>query len=183
MRKLFSIALGLAIALMPAGAQAAEEWGLPNEEVVRFEAKVVDIACELTGDCPADCGAGKRQLGLIDGAGKLILPLKNATPFSGVSAELIDFCGKQVIADGLFTTNNGYKVFALQFVRASPKGKWRRANRFLPKWAKQNGLPANSPKARRWFANDPRVKKLIGEHGVFGLGKEADREYFENKDR
>lgn len=164
-------------------AWAAEEWGLPEEETARFEAKVVDMLCELSGDCPANCGGGKRQLGLIDAQGKLILPLKNATPFSGASAELIDFCGKRVIADGLFTTNNGYKVFALQFVREAPSGKWRRANRFLPKWAMRNGLPADSPKTRRWFANDPRVKKLIGEHGVFGLGKEADRKYFENKDR
>ncbi len=183
MKKSSLIVAGLVFVLMSAGVRAADEWGLPDEEVVRFEAKVVDIACELTGDCPADCGAGARQLGLIDTGGKLILPLKNATPFSGVSAELIDFCGKQVIADGLFTTNNGYKVFALQFVREAPKGKWRRANRFVPKWAMRNGLPANSKKARRWFANDPRVKKLIGEHGVFGLGKEADRKYFEKKGR
>ena len=36
-------------------AQAAQEWGLPEEEVVRFEAQVVDILCELTGDCPDNC--------------------------------------------------------------------------------------------------------------------------------
>ncbi len=171
------------LALGTSGVRAAEEWGLPDEEVVRFEAKVVDIACELTGDCPANCGGGARQLGLIDATGKLILPLKNATPFSGASVELIGFCGKRVIADGLFTTNNGYKVFAIQFVREAPKGKWRRANRFLSKWAKRNGLPANGKKTRRWFDNDPRVKQLIQEQGVFGLGKEADRKYFSNKDR
>ena len=177
------IAAVAALALGQVGARAAEEWGLPDEEVVRFEAKVVDIACELSGDCPANCGGGKRQLGLIDAKGKLILPIKNSTPFSGASAELIDFCGERVIADGLFTTNNGYKVFAIQFVREAPKGEWRRANRFLPKWAKQNGLPANSSKVRRWFANDPRVKNLIKEQGVLGLGLEADREYFEKKNR
>jgi len=177
------IAAGVALTMATSGARAAEEWGLPDEKVVRFEAKVVDIACELTGDCPANCGGGKRQLGLVDTKDKLILPLKNATLFSGASAELIDFCGKQVIADGLFTTNNGYKVFALQFVREAPAGKWRRANRFLPKWAKENGLPANSKKVRRWFANDPRVKKLITEQGALGLGPEADRMYFEKKGR
>ncbi len=165
------------------GARAAEKWGLPDEKIVRFEAKVVDIACELSGDCPADCGAGKRQLGLIDAKGKLILPLKNATPFSGAAAELIDFCGKQVIADGLLTTNNGYKVFVLQFVRETPEGKWRRANRFLRKWAEENGLPADGKKARRWFAHDPRVKALIAEQGALGLGPEADRAYFEKKGR
>lgn len=166
-----------------AGAHAAEEWGLPEEEIVRFEAKVVDIACELTGDCPANCGGGKRQLGLINAQGQLILPIKNATPFSGTSDELIDFCGKQVIADGLFSTNNGYKVFALQFVREAPNGKWRRANRFIPKWAKRHDLPANSPKTRRWFDNDADVKRLIKEQGVLGLGQEADKKYFSKKDR
>ena len=165
------------------GVRAAEEWGLPDEKVVRFQAKVVDIACELTGNCPPDCGDGKRQLGLINTKGKLILEIKNATPFSGTADELIDFCGKQVIADGLFTTNNGYTVFALQFVREAPKGKWRRANRFLTKWAKRHHLPADSKKSRRRFANEFQVKKLIQEQGVLGLGPEADRKYIEKKDR
>ncbi len=145
MKKIFLVAAVLMLAPAPAGVHAADEWGLPDEEVVRFQAKVVDIACELTGNCPANCGDGKRQLGLIDAKGRLILAIKNATPFSGAADELIDFCGKQVVADGLFTTNNGYTVFALQFVREAPKGKWRRANRFLPKWAKRNqGRTAHS---------------------------------------
>ena len=33
-------------------AWAAEEWGLPREKTARFEAKVVDMLCELSGDCP-----------------------------------------------------------------------------------------------------------------------------------
>ena len=45
------VAAIVVLVLGPAGVQAAEEWGLPEEEVVRFEAKVVDIVCELTGDC------------------------------------------------------------------------------------------------------------------------------------
>ena len=44
-----------------AGSEA-ESWNLYAEQPARFEAKVVDALCELTGDCPADCGAGKRQL-------------------------------------------------------------------------------------------------------------------------
>ena len=46
-------------------ASAADEWGIEFEEKVRFEAKVVDILCELSGNCPANCGGGKRQLGLL----------------------------------------------------------------------------------------------------------------------
>jgi chaperone required for assembly of F1-ATPase len=45
-------------------AFAAEEWGIDGEEKARLTVKVVDIACELSGNCPAKCGEGKRQLGL-----------------------------------------------------------------------------------------------------------------------
>ena len=170
--------LVLAAALSAGGAaQAAEEWGLPAEEVVRFEAQVVDILCELTGDCPAECGGGARQLGLVDDAGVLILPLKNMTPFSGAVAELIDFCGQRVVADGLFSTNRGYRIFALHFVRAAPDGKWRRANRFLDKWAAKQGVDVKSKTARQWFRNDPVVMRLIAEQGKLGLGPAADEKY------
>ncbi|NKB57165.1 MAG: hypothetical protein GKS00_12620 [Alphaproteobacteria bacterium] len=158
-------------------AHAAEEWGLPEEKTARFEAKVVDVLCELSGDCPKACGGGKRQLGLLDGSGKLVLPVKNNVIFAGVADELIEFCGKQVIADGLFTTNRGYTIFALQFVKEAPDGKWQRANRFLPKWAKKNGVSADSPKAERWFENDPRVNALIAKDGKLGLGLKTDKEY------
>jgi hypothetical protein len=159
-------------------AWAAEEWGLPEEETARFEAKVVDMLCELSGDCPADCGGGRRQLGLLTDAGRLILPLKNVVPFAGAADELIEFCGKRVVADGLFSTNRGYTVFALQFVRQAADGKWRRANRFLPKWAKRNGVAADGPTAKQWFRNDPRVKARIAEQGKLGLGPAADKKFF-----
>ncbi len=170
------VVVGLALVGAPA-AWGAEEWGLPQEEKARFEAKVVDMLCELSGDCPADCGAGRRQLGLLTDAGRLILPLKNVVPFAGAAVELIEFCGKRVVADGLFSTNRGHTVFALQFVREAPDGKWRRANRFLPKWAKRNGVAADSPTARQWFRNDPRVKARIAEHGKLGLGPAADKKF------
>lgn len=169
--------LALTVAAISSPARAAEEWGLPDEEVARFEAKVVDILCELNGDCPKACGGGKRQLGLLDNNGKLILPAKNSVIFAGTADELIDFCGKQVIADGLFTTNRGYTIFALQFVKEAPNGKWQRANRFLPKWAKKNGVAADSEAVERWFENDPRVKALVEKDGKLGLGLEIDKEY------
>ena len=172
-------ALGLGLLVAPV-AEAAQSWGLPEEEIVRFEAKVVDILCELTGDCPAECGGGKRQLGLLDDEGKLHLPIKNATAFSGTTVELIGFCGKRVVADGLFTTNRGYRIFALQFVKEAPDGKWRGANRFLKKWTADNGLPEDSPKAKQWFRNDPRVKALIERDGKLGLGPAADEAYFKS---
>jgi len=169
---------GFAFLMLAGAAQAAEELGLPNDNIARFDARVVAIVCALPGNCPQNCGGGKRQLGLVDNKGKLIVPLKNAVPFAGAAAELIDFCGKQVIADGLFSTNRGYTIFALQFVRAAPDGKWRRANRFTRKWAKANGFTPGGKEAARWFENDPRVRERIAAEGKLGLGPAVDRNYF-----
>ncbi|MCH8000119.1 MAG: hypothetical protein IIA34_00435 [Proteobacteria bacterium] len=173
------LSAGAAALLTTGAARAAESWGLPGEEIVRFEAKVVDLLCELTGDCPAQCGAGTRQLGLLKDDGTLVLPLKNQTFFSGAVDELIDFCAKRVVADGLMVTNRGYTIFALQFVKAAPDGKWRRADRFPSKWAKRNGLDPKDKKVQRWFENDPRVEALIARDGKLGLGLEADRKFLE----
>ncbi len=114
MKKILGASFAAVLLLASGVAQAASSWGLPGEEIVRFEAKVVDIVCELTGDCPAQCGGGKRQLGLLTDDGTLVLAFKNTVPFAGAADELIDFCGKRVTADGLFTTNRGHKLFVLQ---------------------------------------------------------------------
>lgn len=171
-------AIGFAAAFLTAGgAQAANSWGLPSEEIARFEAKVVDVLCELNGDCPADGGAGRRQLGLLTDEGSLVLPVKNATPFSGTQVELLPFLGKRVVADGLFMTNHGYKLFALQFVREAPDGEWRGATRFLKAWAEENGLVADADETGQWFRHDPRVKALVEKDGKLGLGPEADKAF------
>ncbi len=170
MHKILYLAALAAVVLAPLPSLAAEGWGLIEEEVVRFDAKVVDVACELTGDCPANCGGGKRQLGLLTDEGRLVLAFKNFVPFAGAAVELIDYCAKTVTADGLFATNRGITVFALQFVREAPTGPWRRANRFQNKWAAANGVGAKSEAAKQWFRNDPRVKALIERQGVLGTG-------------
>jgi hypothetical protein len=161
----------LLLVIWSSGALAAESWGLPEEEKTRFDATVVDALCELTGDCPDRCGGGGRELGLLTGEGELILPLKNVVPFAGATDELLEFCGKNVIADGLFATNRGIRVFALQFVREAPDGKWRRANRFTNHWAAVNGVDPKSTSAQQWFRNDPAVAKVIERDGKLGTGK------------
>lgn len=176
---IFFLAFGLMVAGTANTAQAANSWGLQGEEILRFEAKVVDIVCELTGDCPPECGAGKRQLGLLKDDGVLVLPAKNQVPFAGASAELIDFCGKKVVADGLLVTNRGTTFYALQFVKEAPDGKWRRANRFGNKWAEANGFDPAGKEKNSWFRHDPAVKDLIGRQGKLGLGPEADKAYLE----
>ena len=181
MSYLKAAALVAAVLVSAGAARAAESWGLAGEQTARFEATVVDVLCELTGDCPADCGAGKRQLGLLKDDGTLVLPLKNQVIFAGGAAELIGYCARRVVADGLMVTNRGHSFFALQFVKGAPDGKWRRANRFLPKWAAENGVGPKSPTARRWFENDPRVKDLIARDGKLGLGLEADKTYLDSQ--
>jgi hypothetical protein len=89
-RILLAALFGL-LALGSGAAWAAEEWGLPNEELARFEVKVVDILCELKGDCRADCGGGRRQLCLLTAEGELVLPLKNVVIFAGAAEELTKF--------------------------------------------------------------------------------------------
>ena len=165
MKKILSF-LVVSIFLVSAGdARAAEEWGIDGEEKARFEAKVVDVLCELTGDCPAECGGGKRQLGLLKDDGTLILPVKNVDIFAGAANDLVGFCGKRIIADGLLIKNPKIPLFALQFKKLAPDGKWSRANQFGKDWSKANGGKA----AGQWFRNDKMIKKAIAKQGVFGI--------------
>ena len=160
------VIFGLAALLLgTVSAQAADEWGIDHEQVARWDGKVVDILCEITGDCPANCGDGKRQLGLILDDGRLVPMVKNFDPFAGAQTDLKDFCGKRVTADGLFIDNPKMPLFALQFKRPAPDGDWSRANWFVRDWAKQNG----AAKKDEWFRNDPAVKKIIARDGVFGI--------------
>ncbi len=176
MRKWLLIIAGVLLPARIASVEAAQSWSVTGEEEARFDAKVVDVLCELTGDCPADCGAGRRQLGLLDDDDTLILATKNFAPFAGATDELIEFCQQRVTVDGLFTTNQGTRVFAVQFVRPEG-GDWRRANRFLDKWAITNGLDPAGKAKNTWFKRDPRVKEIIERDGFLGLGPEEDKKF------
>lgn len=149
-------------------AQAANSWGLPGEEIARFEAKVVDVLCVLTGDCPSDCGAGKRVMGLVKDDGELVLAIKNAGAFTGTINDLAPFCGQRITADGLFTTNYGVKTFALQFVRPEG-GEWRGANGFVKDWAAERGKSLKDKEVKQWFRNDATIRALIEAQGKLGL--------------
>ncbi|HMB75777.1 MAG TPA: hypothetical protein VKN76_05225 [Kiloniellaceae bacterium] len=160
--------------------RAADSWNVTGEEAARFDATVVDILCELTGDCAEDCGGGQRQLGLLTDDGVLILADKNAAPFAGAVDELIPFCKQKVTVDGLFSENRGLRLFAVQFVKpVGEDGKWRRANRFLTNWAVANGVDPESKAKNGWFKKDPRVVAVIEEQGFLGLGPDADRAYLD----
>jgi len=164
MRTVYMILAALAVLVSP-GAEAAEEWGIEGEAKARFEAKVVDIACELSGNCPADCGGGKRQLGLLKDDGTLLLVAKNFDIFAGATVDLIGFCNKRIVADGLMIQTKHMPLFALQFKRLAPDGKWSRANWFAKEWSKANG----GKEGGQWFRHDARVKSELEAGGVFGI--------------
>lgn len=184
------IACLAALAALPAAAQdfsaasEARSWNLYAEKPARFEARVVDVLCELTGDCPADCGAGKRQLGLLRSADNvLVLALKNGQPvFSGAAADLAPYCNKVVEVDGLLLDDPELKARNLYQVQTIREGGGEpvKANAFTKAWSRENpDAPGKGP----WFRRDPRINADIEAHGYLGLGPEADaafiKEWFE----
>lgn len=175
------IALALLIAT-PAMAQdfsvgsQAKSWNLYAEAPALFEATVVDPLCALTGDCPAGCGAGRRQLALLRSVDQvMVLPTKNGQPvFSGAANDLLPYCGKVVEVDGLMLTDPDIGLknqFQIQLIREKGAMDWAKANRWTKDWQAANpGLKGKEP----WFRQDPRVNADIARDGYFGLGLEVD---------
>lgn len=176
----------LALAASPLAAQdfsegsKARTWNLYGEIPATFEAEVVDILCDLTGDCPADCGAGARQLGLLRSADNvMVLPLKNNQPaFTGAATDLAPYCGQTVQVDGLLIEDEDFPVaniYLVQRIKAAG-GEWKKASQATKVWAKQ--FPEAKGKGA-WFRRDPRIKEIIANEGYLGLGLEADAAYIE----
>ncbi|WP_281855933.1 hypothetical protein [Litoreibacter halocynthiae] len=157
----------------------AKSWNLYAEAPAFFESKVVDITCEVTGDCPDNCGNGDRQLGLLRAAdGVLVFPNKNAqSGFQGATVDLLPFCDKQVEVDGLLIEDEDIQgatnIFLVQKIREVGSEDWVKANTWSKAWA------AKYPEAKGkgpWFRRDPRVNAHLAETGHFGLGLEKDAE-------
>lgn len=158
----------------------AKEFGFEEEEKAVFSGKVVDITCEVTGDCLDNCGGGKRLMGIVrDSDNKLILTLKNAQfAFNGPVDDLVPYCNKQVDVDGLLIGDQeiyNAKFYMLQFIREAGAPKWNKANLWTKAWRKRN--PDVAKGKGPWFKRDPRVVKQIEATGYFGLGHEADDKY------
>lgn len=163
------------------GSQA-KEWNLSNEETATFSGKVVDILCELTGDCPADCGAGVRQLGILRSADNALVPvLKNGqTSFNGAGVDLLPYCGKMVDVDGLligYEDQTPVKLYMVQLIREQGAAEWEKANLWTKQWAKDH--PEAAAKKGPWFRKDPDVLEQIERDGYLGLGHEADKAFIE----
>ncbi|KAJ54424.1 hypothetical protein ACMU_18525 [Actibacterium mucosum KCTC 23349] len=157
----------------------ARSWNLYAEQPARFEAQVVDILCELSGNCPDNCGDGRRQLGLLRAAdGVLVYPNKNSQPaFTGAAVELLPYCGQQVEVDGLMIDDpdlGAINIYLVQKIRTVGAEEWVKANRWTKVWAE------NHPEAKGkgpWFRRDPRVKAEIAAEGFTGLGVEAEQTF------
>ena len=158
---------------------AAKSWNLYAEIPAKFEAKVVDITCEVTGDCAENCGNGNRQLGLLRAAdGVLVFPNKNnQTGFQGAVVDLLPFCEQTVTVDGLLIEDEDIpgasNIYQVQTIQASG-GEAVKARNWSKAWA------AKHPEAKGkgpWFRRDPRVNAFIAETGHLGLGLEIDEAF------
>jgi hypothetical protein len=179
-------ALAFAAALLPFSAlgqelqSKAESWGLQNEKAAVVSGEVVDIACRLTGDCPARCGGGERLLGILQADGKLILAGKNGQPlFTGAVQDLLPYCGKKVDADGLFVGSDKVTMFQIQFLREAGAANFTPADRWTKLWAERN--PEHAAAVDEWFHNDPGIAKQIEANGYLGLGKAEDVEFMKKQ--
>lgn len=160
----------------------AKSWNLTGQEFATFDAKATDAICALTGDCPADCGAGKRQMVLVREAdGKIVLAAKNTQAgFQGATWDLAPLCGKTVKVDGLMVGDDPKlesKLYQVQLIGADG-GDLKKAKGFTGPWKARN--PDAGGKGP-WFRRDPHVQKRIDETGFLGLGLEIDAEFLQEE--
>ncbi|MEL6793265.1 MAG: hypothetical protein AAFP78_07410 [Pseudomonadota bacterium] len=161
----------------------AKEWGLQGEEKARFTGKVVDVLCELTGDCAANCGDNRRQLAILrDADNALVFALKNRqAAFTGAATDLHPFCGKAVEVDGVTIQEEekegAPKYYMVQLIKEVGAEEWTKTSRWTKEWAKAN--PDQKGVKGPWFRKDPRIKVEIEREGYLGLGLEIDKAFIE----
>ncbi len=187
-----AVAIGLAAMLLAASARAEGEFAegseitgwdnLQGRENATFRAKVVDVVCALTGDCPEDCGGGARQMALLREAdGALILAAKNAQPlFTGATRDLAPYCGQTVTVDGLLVGDpelTETKVYQVFLIRREGADRSAKAERWSRLWEREHKDLAK--KQGPWFRHDPTVQRAIEGNGYLGLGAEADEAFIE----
>jgi hypothetical protein len=152
-----------ALTMATTTARAAEAWGIPHEKPVALKGRVVDALCHLKGRCAPDCGAGKRQLGMVLADGTFRLVAKGNVDFAAAIPDLIGFCGREIEADGLLIENPAITLFFVQGVRTDPAQPYAPAERFKTEWEAKHG------KAEEWWRADPQANRLIAEDGPFGI--------------
>lgn len=182
---LLTAASGLAASTAMVAAQdfskdsKAATFGLSGEQKATFSGKVVDILCELSGDCPANCGDGNRNMGIVRTADNaLVVVSKNAQfEFNGAADDLLPYCNKTVDVDGLLIGEDPgvkAKVYMVQLIRVSGETEWKKAELWTEAWKKRNPSAAGD---EPWYRRDPRVVKQIEKEGYLGLGLEVDKKW------
>lgn len=186
MRRAAIAALALLAAGLPAGPRAqqpaseADSWGLATEQPTRLAGTVVDVLCTLAGDCPPDCGAGARQLGILRADGTLVFVVKNGQPlFNGAVPDLLPHCAASVETDGLMVGEAPTRVYSVQRIRRAGENEWRATERWTEAWSAAN--PAHRDQVEEWFRHDPRVLRQIEQRGYLGLGAEADAAFIRSQ--
>jgi len=174
------LASAVALPMAQAAESQAKSWNLTGEVKARFEAKVVDVLCELAGDCVDNCGNGARHLGLLTSDGKLVLANKNIQPiFSGAAVDLAPYCGKQVEVDGLMVGEGGPKLYQIQLIREVGAEKFNKTNLWSKQWNAEN--PDLKKVKGPWFRKDPLVNAQIEKSGYLGLGLDVDKKFIEEE--
>lgn len=157
----FATLFALGLASMP--ARAADGMGTPYEKPLETSGTIVDLVCELTGACPADCGAGKRQLGVRLPDGSLLPIAKGITIFANAIDSILPYCGKTLILDGLLIDNPQMRIYQAQRIRENAGDKWRMTDDFDTLFQAKNG------RTDEWFRQDRRVAAEIANSGVLGV--------------
>ncbi len=185
MTYLKTLAAALALVATPLVAQDfsagsnAKSWNLYAEVPATFEAEVVDILCNVAGDCANQCAEG-RQLGLLRSADNvLVYPNKNSqSSFNGAASDLLPYCGKMVDVDGLLIEDEeipgATNIYLVQTIKEAGDADWAKANKWTKVWA------AKHPDAKGkgpWFRRDPRVNAIIADSGHLGLGLSPEEAY------
>ncbi len=158
-----------------AGPGEIASWPVTNAEKSGLLGEVVDVQCELTGNCAENCGAGKRQIAIKTENVGTVLVAKNLNNYSGAVDELWPLCGNIVDVNGLFTEHQGVRFFQVQNIRA-PGGEWQKATRYLQAWSERSGKPLSV--ANNWQDHDERIQAVLDRDGRLGLGPNADQEFF-----
>ena len=161
-------ALGVGV-LSLRSVNAAELLGVNDEKPLQITGKVVDIACNLTRQCPPNCGEGKRQLGLVTDQGVLYLVAKSSAIFAGAVTDLLPFCDKQIEIDGSTTTQFGATLLYVQRLRLVGSDAWLDSENFTKDWEKRNKLPSNDMKVAEWYRQDQTVAAAIKARGRLGV--------------
>jgi hypothetical protein len=167
-----------------AAGSEAQSWGLFGEKKGRFEGRVVDALCTIGEDCPADCGAGQRQMGIVRSADDVfVLAMKNMQPlFNGAAVDLAPYCGQTVEVDGLFVGDPSFtpglraKLYQVQTVRVVGAESAAKTDRWTVEWEARHPEAAGKGP---WFQRDPNIRAQIEANGHLGLGAEADEAFRE----